>query len=180
MKKKMKKIKFPRNAICWTKTYPTKAAALAAVKLLKAAGIKASIDAKDFGRKELAGVRFGGRGTRILVWTRQVHKSNVLLELSARLERLKKKGGIMLPPEENTLENLDMLIHDCRQYLFIAEGKIKSIEEEGELELDDPTNDIEKITIRLKRLKDQCMRAAGGQPLDWQHGGGLNLDAEEE
>lgn len=78
------------------------------------------------------------------------------------------KYGVKLPPEEGTLVFLDMLIHDCRQYLMIATGELKSIEEEGELELDDPTEDIQKITIRLKRLKDQCMRMAGRRPLDWQ------------
>ncbi|MBI3313625.1 MAG: hypothetical protein HYZ83_05280 [Candidatus Omnitrophica bacterium] len=78
------------------------------------------------------------------------------------------KYGMKLPPDEGTLGFLDMLIHDCRQYLMIATGEIKSIEEEGELELDDPTEDIRKITIRLKRLKDQCMRIAGKRPLDWQ------------
>ena len=56
---------------------------------------------------------------------------------------------------------------------MIATGEIKDIHEEGELELDDPTEDIGKITIRLKRLKAQCMRQAGRQGLDWQHGGGL-------
>ena len=61
-----------------------------------------------------------------------------------------------------------MLIHDCRQYLMIATGELKSIEEEGELELDDHTEDIGKIALRLKRLKDQCMRIAGKRPLDWQ------------
>ena len=78
------------------------------------------------------------------------------------------KYGLQLPPEEGTLGFLDMLIHDCRQYLMIAIGEIKDIDEEGELELEDPTEDIHKITIRLKRLKDQCMRQAGSRPLDWQ------------
>ena len=78
------------------------------------------------------------------------------------------KYGLKLPPDEGTLCFLDMLIHDCRQYLMIATGELKSIEEEGELALDDPTEDIEKITIRLKRLKDQCMRIAGKRPLNWQ------------
>lgn len=78
------------------------------------------------------------------------------------------KYGVKLPPEEGTMVFLDMLIHDCRQYLMIATGELKSIEEEGELELDDPTEDIHKITIRLKRLKNQCMRMAGKRPLDWQ------------
>ena len=78
------------------------------------------------------------------------------------------KYSMQLPPEEGTLGFLDMLIHDCRQYLMIATGELKGIDEEGELELDDPTEDIHKITIRLKRLKNQCMRQAGRRPLDWQ------------
>ena len=79
------------------------------------------------------------------------------------------KYGMKQPPEEKSLGFLDMLIHDCRQYLMIATGELKSLEEEGELALDDPTEDIEKMTIRLKRLKDQCMRIAGRRSLDWQH-----------
>ena len=86
---------------------------------------------------------------------------------------MKKRSKLQLPPKEGTPEFLDMLIHDCRQYLMIAEGKIKSIAEEGELELDEPTNDLFKIAIRLKRLKDQCMRQARRRPLDWQHNGRL-------
>lgn len=78
-----------------------------------------------------------------------------------------------LPVAETKLYYLDMAIHDCRQYLMMAAGEIKSIEEEGELALDEPTQDITKITIRLKRLKDQCMRLAGKPPLDWIKGGGL-------
>lgn len=60
-----------------------------------------------------------------------------------------------------------MLIHDCRQYLMIATGELKNNTEEGILDLDEPTNDIAKITIRLKRLKSQCMRFAGWKDLDW-------------
>ena len=77
-------------------------------------------------------------------------------------------GVITLPPAEGTLAFLDMLFHDSRQYLMIAAGELESIKEEGTLELDGPATDIEKITIRLKRLKDQCARQARRPPLDWQ------------
>lgn len=97
-------------------------------------------------------------------------RTHRLVQLPSKNE---KKYGMKLPPEEGTLVFLDMLIHDCRQYLMIATGELKSIEEEGVLELDEPTEDIKKITIRLKRLKDQCMKIAGRPRLDWEHHGGL-------
>jgi hypothetical protein len=88
------------------------------------------------------------------------------------LKKKKQKKKILvkvqLPPVEGTPEYLDMLIHDCRQYLLIATGAIKDISEEGELELDEPTNDLFKLMIRLRRLKDQCMRQARRTPMDWQ------------
>lgn len=66
------------------------------------------------------------------------------------------------------IEELDILIHDCRQYLMIAAGEIKSIEEEGILADEQPTESLAEITHRLKKLKDQCMRIAGLTPLNWQ------------
>ncbi len=63
-----------------------------------------------------------------------------------------------LPPDENTLGFIDMEIHDCRQYLMIATGELSDITEEGPLAQDDPTEDIQKICERLKKLKSQCMQ----------------------
>ena len=153
------------------RTFANQAMADAAIRLLKAAGIQASDDPKDLGRKD---IHIKQRGIPLVVFGKDTHRAGKILELSRKFELRKKKGPPSLPPEDGTLENLDMLIHDCRQYLMIATGELKGIEEEGELALDDPTNDIEKIEIRLKRLKDQCMGFAGRQPLDWQHEGGLN------
>lgn len=78
-----------------------------------------------------------------------------------------KKYGMKLPPDKGTLGFLDMEIHDCRQYLLIAEGVLKDITEEGPLLQDDPTEDINKICDRVIKLKSQCMRMAN-RPPTWQ------------
>ena len=143
-------------------------AAKAAVELLKAAGIKASIDAQGVGRPGL----YSERATVWILYRDRLKADKVLLAARKYMRERKKK--VTLPPEIGSLEYLDMLVHDCRQYLMIATGELKSIEEEGELELDDPTNDSEKIAIRLKRLKGQCMKMAGRIGLDWEHGGGMD------
>lgn len=158
-----------RASITGIERYPGKKTAETAAELLKLCGIKAFITAADC--KHSSGLW----SEEPMVWvpSKDDRRAIKILELSRKLERKIKKGPIKLPPDENTLGCLDMLIHDCRQYLMIATGELKDIDEEGELELDDPTEDIEKITIRLKRLKSQCMRQAGRRGLDWQHGGGL-------
>jgi len=152
------------------KRYPDKTQAETAAKLLNAAGIKASTRSADLGH---AGFRSGGRKTPLLIFYKDAERADLILALARDLEAQYVKGPPHLPPDEGTMEFLDMLIHDCRQYLLIATGKIKSIEEEGELALDEPTKDIRKVTIRLKRLKSQCMGMARKLPLDWEHGGGL-------
>lgn len=154
-------------------TFPDKEQAGAVVRLLAACGIKVATDPAQLGRK---GFSYFGEGVALYCRSKDSKTIHRILEISRRLEVLRDKGPIKLPPDEGTLECLDMLIHDCRQYLMIATGEIKTIEEEGVLALEDPTNDIHKITIRLKRLKDQCMRQAGGTPLDWQHGGGMGVE----
>lgn len=158
--------------ICDIKHYPDKEQADLAAKLLRFAGIQASTEPADIGRPDIS---YRGDDFPLFIAGKREDFSRArhILELSTFLESRTRLGPVHLPPEEGSMENLDMLIHDCRQYLLIAEGKIKDISEEGELELDDPTNDIYKITIRLKRLKSQCMRQAGKRPLDWEHGGGL-------
>lgn len=148
--------------------------AKAVVRLFRSAGIKASTEISDL--KKNSGLWYGGKKTPLYIDCKDADKADTILEAARDFAKaLKKIKKITLPPEEGTLENLDMLIHDCRQYLMIAAGELKSIEEEGSLELDDPTNDIRKITIRLKRLKAQCMIMAGKKPLDWEHHGGLDL-----
>lgn len=140
-----------------------------AVRLLQAAGIRAETDTSAFGKA------YGKVITEdaVALWVRMEDRTRAheVLELARCFTRPRKK--FQLPPEEGTVEFVDMMVHDCRQYLLMAEGKIKDITEEGELELDEPTNDLYKIAIRLKRLKGQCMRQAGLRPFDWQHGGGL-------
>lgn len=146
----------------------------AVTRLFRSAGIKASTEIGDL--KKNSGLWYGGKKTPVYIDYKHADKADAVLKAARDFaEALKKIKKITLPPEEGTLENLDMLIHDCRQYLMIATGELKSIEEEGSLELDDPTNDIKKITIRLKRLKAQCMIMAGKKPLDWEHHGGLDL-----
>lgn len=146
----------------------------AVVRLFQAAGMKAATNINDL--RKSPGYFYGGKKTPVYVYAKDGSKAHSLLraarDFADTLKRIKK---ITLPPEDGTLEELDMLIHDCRQYLMIATGELKSIEEEGTLALDEPTNDIKKITIRLKRLKDQCMRMAGRIPLDWEQHGGLDL-----
>lgn len=164
MKKQMRKkgiVKF--TEICLIRKYQRRDQAEAAIRLLEACGIKAATEAKKLGNPVL----YGGKETPLYVLHKHSWQASDILELATILAS-KSSKTVQLPPEEGTLEMLDMLIHDCRQYLMIATGELKSIEEEGELELDDPTNDLEKITIRLKRLKDQCMRQARLRPLDWQ------------
>lgn len=149
---------------------PNKEKARAAVELLRLCGIKASCDARGVGRPDL----FGPEGeAAVWVLKRDGLKADKVLYAAGKYLIAREKK-VALPPEFGTLEYLDMLIHDCRQYLMIAAGELKDIDEEGELALDDPTNDIEKITIRLKRLKGQCMKVTGRPRLDWEHGGGMD------
>ena len=134
-----------------------------AIAILRKQGIRASTKTEDF-RNDFVVVT--DEGIPVWVYRKDSRRAHQILVEWAR--RRKDKRSLTIPPEEGTLGFLDMLIHDCRQYLMIATGELKSIDEEGELELDEPTDDIEKITIRLKRLKDQCMRLTGRTPLDWQ------------
>lgn len=145
-------------------SYPLKQTAEAAAELLALVGIKVSISTMDKANER------GILSKKPTIWvpSKDAERARKILETSRKLERKIQKGPMKLPPDENTLGFLDMLIHDCRQYLMIATGELKDITEEGELDLDDPTEDIEKITIRLKRLKSQCMRQAGLRGLDWQ------------
>ena len=173
-KKKRKKIERSRKedflpVIVGIATYRDEEQARDAVQLLKVSGIRASLDTTAFGK--LRPKIYTRDGFSLWVLENDAERARRILELALKFARPREK--FQLPPEEGTVEFVDMMVHDCRQYLLIAEGKIKDISEEGELELDDPTNDLFKIAIRLKRLKDQCMRQAGGRPLDWQHGGGL-------
>ena len=148
----------------------------AAVKLLRASGIKASTDPGDLGRPDVVSLPnpFSMEG-EVTVWIprQDSDKAHEVLRWAMRYGHRRQKR-VTLPPEMGTLEYLDMLIHDSRQYLMIVTGEIKSIEEEGTLALEEPTNDIEKISIRLKRLKGQCMALTGRQGLDWERGGGMD------
>lgn len=146
--------------------------AKAAVRLFAAAGIRASTNSEEL---RMDGGVFSVRGgAAVFIFSKDAARAEAVLEAAHEfLAAGKASKKLELPPREGTLEFLDMLVHDCRQYLMIAAGEIGSIEEEGDLRLDAPTNDPKKIAIRLKRLKSQCMSAAGKQPLDWQHGGGL-------
>ena len=151
--------------------FPQKEQAGLAVQLLRACGIEAATDNRYF--HPGAGLIFSPGKTLLWIRMKDSRRADKILELARLFGRPWKK--VALPTQEGTMEFLDELIHDCRQYLMIATGELKSISEEGELALDEPTNDISKISIRLKRLKDQCMRQAGGIPLDWEHGGGLGI-----
>lgn len=158
----MKKMRM--EGICNLERYKTLAGARRAIAYLKRHGIKAATEAREIS-KEHAGSFYGGQGVAIFVSARESRKAGEILYEWAR--KRKDLRSLTLCPEEGTLDFLEMLIHDCRQYLMIATGEIKDISEEGVLELDDPSGDIEIITLRLKRLKDQCMRMAGRRPLDW-------------
>mgnify|MGYP001595929028 CR=1 FL=1 len=158
------------NTILCIPMGPGKERARTAVALLRACGIKASTDARGVGRPDIW--RPEGEAA-VFILKRDALKVDKILQAAGKY-LIERKKEISLPPEFGTLEYLDMLIHDCRQYLMIATGELKNIDEEGELALDDPTNDIEKITIRLKRLKGQCMKMSGRIGLDWETGGGMD------
>ena len=169
-REKMRAAFMKRATICNLERFKTAAGARKAIALLRQHGIKAATEAGKIS-KEHAGTFYGGEGAALYVSAKDSQKASKILEGWS-----KKRGdmkSLTIYPENATLDLLDMLIHDCRQYLMIATGELKDISEEGVLELEDPTHDIEKITIRLKRLKDQCMRMAGRRPLDWIKGGGL-------
>jgi hypothetical protein len=152
------------EGICDLQRYKTLAGARKAVALLKKHGVRAVTNPRELGECG-AYLRYSGKDFPVWVKLKDSRKADKILEGWSR-----KRGdmrSLTVYPEDATLDLLDMLIHDCRQYLMIATGEIKSIEEEGVLELDDPSGDIDIITLRLKRLKDQCMRMAGRRPLDW-------------
>lgn len=148
--------------------------AAAAIGLFRAAGIRASANSEDL-RK---GSRFSLRGkSPVYIYSDDAEKADAVLDAAREFsDARKRRKKISLPPEEGTLEYLDMLVYDCRQYLMIAAGEIQSIEEEGSLALDEPTNDPKKIMLRLRRLKSQCMSVARKKSLDWEHHGGLGID----
>ena len=170
-KRKRQKQKQKLVDICGFNQCATEAEAKTTIRLLAEAGIKAATDTSELrpGHRLI----YTGKGIVLWVYKQDRERAHKVIDLAFKMVRERNRGPLKLPPDDSTLENLDMLIHDCRQYLMIATGELKDITEEGELDLDDPTNDIEKIEIRLKRLKSQCMRQAGRIGLDWEHGGGL-------
>ena len=155
----MKRMKM--EGVCNLERFKTLAGARKAVAYLRKHGIRAVTDARQLGSPMM----YLGEGVALWVKAKDIRKAGKILGGWVR----ERKGlrSLTLCPEEGTLDFLDMLIHDCRQYLMIATGEIKSISGEGTLALDDPSGDIEIITIRLKRLKDQCMRMAGRRPVNW-------------
>jgi hypothetical protein len=157
------------EGVCNLERFKTVAGARKAVALLRKHGILAATDTRKLG-KNIPQYFYDGKGKAFAVWVKakDSRKAGKLLEGWSR-----KRGdmrSLTVYPEDATLDLLDMLIHDCRQYLMVATGEIKNISEEGVLELDEPSGDIEIVTLRLKRLKDQCMRMAGRRPLDWLRG----------
>jgi hypothetical protein len=146
---------------CNLERYKTAAGARKAIAYLRKHGIRAATDSRELGGRSF----YTGQGVALWVLAKDARKAGKILDGWVR-ER-KSLRSLTLCPEEGTLDFLEMLIHDCRQYLMIATGEIKDISEEGTLALDDPSGDIEIITLRLKRLKDQCMRMAGRRPLNW-------------
>jgi len=155
------------EGICNLERFKTAAGAREAIAYLRKHGSKAATEAGKIS-KEHAGSFYAGPDVALYVKAKDSRKAGKILEGWS-----KKRGdmrSLTVYPEDATLDLLEMLIHDCRQYLMIATGEIKDISEEGVLELDEPSGDIEIITLRLKRLKDQCMRMAGRCPLDWLRG----------
>ncbi len=157
------------EGVCNLERFKTLAGAKKASAFLRKHGIRAATDTRQLG-KNVPQCFYDGKGKAFALWV----KAKDMRKAGKLLEGWSKKRGDMrsltVYPEDGTLDLLDMLIHDCRQYLMIATGELKDISEEGVLELDDPSGDIEIITLRLKRLKDQCMRMAGRRPLDWLRG----------
>lgn len=147
--------------ICNLERYKTATGARRAIAYLRKHGIRAVTDSRKLGGRSF----YTGQGVALWVLTKDSDKAGKLLQGWSR--KRKDLQSLTVYPEDATLDLLDMLIHDCRQYLMIATGELKDISEEGTLELDDPSGDIEIITLRLKRLKDQCMRMAGRRPLNW-------------
>lgn len=153
--------------VCNLERYKTAAGAQRAIAFLRKHGIRAATDTRKLG-KNMPWCMYTGEAFAVWVKAKDSRRAGKILEGWSR-----KRGdmrSLTVYPEDATLDLLDMLIHDCRQYLMIATGEIKGISEEGVLELDAPSGDIEIITLRLKRLKDQCMRMAGRRPLDWLRG----------
>jgi len=73
-------------------------------------------------------------------------------------------------PKPHGLMWIDMMIHDCRQYLSMSRGEIGTIMEEPPHMLDEEASrEWGVIQYRFKKLKDECMRAAGKAPLDWEN-----------
>ena len=69
---------------------------------------------------------------------------------------------VAVPVKECTLVDLDMLIQDCRAYLYVTE--------DNGIADDHPAGDLETIVYRARMLKDQCMRIASkDDPLDWRN-----------
>lgn len=153
------------ESVCNLERYKTAAGARRAIALLRKHGIRAATASRKLGGAPILSDK-----KVFPIWVRAKDSRKA----SKILEGWPKQRGDMrsltVYPEDATLDLLDMLIHDCRQYLMIATGELKDISEEGTLELDEPSGDIEIITLRLKRLKDQCMRMTGRRPLDWLRG----------
>ncbi len=157
------------EGVCNLERYKTLAGARKAIALLRKHGIKAATEAGKISKAH-AGTFYDGKGKAFALWVKEKDSRKAGKILGGWSRKRGDLRSLTVFPEDATLDLLDMLIHDCRQYLMIATGEIKDISEEGVLELDDPSGDIEIITLRLKRLKDQCMRIAGRRPLDWLRG----------
>ena len=147
--------------MCNLERFHTLAGARKAIAYLRKHGIRAATDSRELGGRSF----YTGQGVALWVVVEDGRRAGRILADWSR--KRKDLRSLTVYPENGTLDMLEMLIHDCRQYLMIATGEIKDISEEGTLELDDPSGDIEIITLRLKKLKDQCMRMAGRRPLDW-------------
>jgi len=71
--------------------------------------------------------------------------------------------------QPNAALEIDMLIHDCRQYAELVKARL----EFQELRLEDvalsaePSEDPLMHVIRLRKLKDALIRLSGRDPLKW-------------
>ena len=82
----------------------------------------------------------------------------------------------------NPYLELDMVLHDCAQYLTKAEGDRRPAHlipvpwadpSSGTVS---PTVNPYSLVARARMLKDICIRLAGGEPLGWQTNGPPDLE----
>lgn len=90
-------------------------------------------------------------------------------------DELEAMDEIPLSNTGNPYLELDMILHDCAQYLAKAEGDHRSVWQipppwaDPSGGTDSPTVNPYSLVARARMLKDMCIRLSGGKPLNWQN-----------